>query len=104
MLEQVNDEFFDEAGTRRVSNRAVVSSILAFFGGLGATLMPLPTLVAAAFLLIAIAVAISAIRTLNHPEARVIGGLRHVGIVLAGMGVVVATIGLGLRLLLALRG
>jgi hypothetical protein len=100
----MNDEFFDEAATRRVSNRAMVSSILAFVGAFGAALLPIPTLVAAAFLLVAIAVAISAIRTLNHPEARVIGGVRHLGIVLAGIGALVATIDLGLRVVLALRG
>jgi hypothetical protein len=99
----MNDEFFDEAATRRVSNRALVSSILASGGAVAAAISPLSTLVCVPFLLIAIAVAVSSIRTLNHPEARVIGGARHVGIVLAGIGVVVATIALCLRVFLALR-
>lgn len=67
-------------------------------------LLPFPPVVSVPFLLIGVAVAISAIRTLNHPEASVIGGARHLGIVLAALGGVAGAIGLALRALLLFHG
>ena len=96
----MHDEFFDEAATRRVATRAVISSILAFFGAGAAAIIPLSSIVMIPFLLIAIAVAISAIRTLNHPDAHVIGALRHVAIAVAGIGIGVAILGIAFRVFL----
>jgi hypothetical protein len=99
----MDDELFDEAATRRVAHRALVSAGLALAGATAAGIVPLHSAVTIPFLVIAIAVAVSAIRTLNHPEASVIGGVRHLGIVLAALGIVAGLIGLVLRVLLLLR-
>ena len=96
----MNDEFFDEAATRQVANRAVVSAGLALFGAAAAAIVPLASVVSIPFLLIALAVAISAIRTLNHPDARVIGGIRHAAVAAAGVGIAVAIIGIAFRVFL----
>jgi hypothetical protein len=93
----MNDEFFDEAATRQVATRAVISAILAFFGAGAAAVMPLAPIVAIPFLFIALAVAISAIRTLIHPDAHVIGALRHVATAIAGVGIAVAILGIAFR-------
>lgn len=92
----MDDEFLDVEATKRVAHRAMVSAVLAFVGS-GATGLPLPTVVVVPFAVIAIVVGVSAIRTLNHPEAKVIGGGRHLGIVLAALGIVGAVVGLAFR-------
>ncbi len=97
------DEFFDEAATRRVANRAVISAGLALFGGAAAAIVPLASIVVIPLLVVALLVAISAIRTLNHPDAHVIGGLRHVAIVVAGIGIAVAIVGIAFRTWLLVR-
>lgn len=96
----MNDEFFDEAATRQVAYRAVISAGLALFGAAAAALVPLASIVSIVFLVVALAVAISAIRTLNHPDARVIGGLRHAAIAAAGVGIAVALVGIAFRVFL----
>lgn len=98
----MNDEFFDEVATRQVANRAVISSGFALFGA-AAVVVPLASVVVIPFLLIALVVAISAIRTLNHPDARVIGGLRQVAIAAAGIGIGVAILGIAFRVFLLVR-
>jgi hypothetical protein len=100
----MDDEFFDAEATRRVAHRAVISAAIAFLGAGAATIVPLASVVAIPFLVIALLVAISAIRTLNHPDARVIGGLRHVAIVTAGVGIAVALLGLAFRTWLLVHG
>lgn len=100
----MNDEFFDEAATRRVAERAVISAVLAFFGGAAAAIVPLASPVAIVFLLVALAVAISAIRTLVHPDARVIGVMRPLAIAGAGLAIAVALLGVAFRVLLIIRG
>jgi hypothetical protein len=100
----MDDELFDAEATRRVVNRAMISAALAFAGGCGANFVPFSPYVVMPFLAVAILVAISAIRTLNHPEARVVGGQRHVGIVLAALGALAAAGGLILRIVWLLRG
>ena len=69
----MNDDFFDAEATRRVAHRALVSAALAFVGGFGGVIVPLSSVVVIPLLVVAIAVAISAILTLNHHEAAVIG-------------------------------
>lgn len=96
----MNDEFFDEAATRQVAMRAVISAGLALFGAGAAAIVPLASIVSIVFLVVAIVVAISAIRTLNHPDARVIGGLRHAAIAAAGVGIAVALVGIAFRVYL----
>jgi hypothetical protein len=98
------DELFDAEATRKVANRAVTSAALSFAGGGAAMLLPLPHAISIPFLAIAIAVAISAIRTLNHHEAAIIGGARHVGIVLAALGALAGVIGLVTRVIVLVRG
>jgi hypothetical protein len=100
----MNDPFFDEVATRKVSKRALVSSILAFMGSAAAAVTPLADLVKVPFLVVAIAVAVSALRTLNHPEARVIGGVRYLGVVLALLGAATAGLALVLTVLQLVRG
>ncbi len=97
------DEFFDEAATRRVAGRAVVSAAIALFGGAAAVVSPLASTVVIPFLVVALVVAISAIRTLNHPDARVIGGLRHAAIAGAGLAIAVALLGIAFRVFLITR-
>ncbi len=99
----MNDEFFDEAATRQVANRAVISAGIALFGSAAAAIVPLASVVAIPFLVIALGVAISAIRTLNHPDARVIGAIRHVAIAAAGVGIAIALIGIAFRVFLLVR-
>jgi hypothetical protein len=82
----MDDDILDVEATRRVANSALVSAALAFMGGFGGVLVPLSPIVVIPLLVIAIVVAISAILTLNHPEARVIGAVRHFGIVFAALG------------------
>jgi hypothetical protein len=89
----MDDEILDAEGSKRVANRAISSAALALFGAVGARILPglyLPI----PFYVIALIVGISATLTLNHPEARLIGGIRHVGIVIAVVGVVVAVLSL----------
>ena len=99
----MEDEFFDEAATRRVANRALASAALAFAGGTGGAIVPFPSVVSIPFLVIAMLVAVSAIRSLNHPEAKVIGGVRHLGIVLAAIGAAVAFLAIATRVFLLIR-
>jgi hypothetical protein len=93
----MNDEFFDEEGTRRVANRAVVSAVLALFGAGAAAVIPVSAWVSIPFLVIALGVAISAMRTLNHPDAHVIGGIRHAAIAACGIAIAVAILGTAFR-------
>ena len=97
------DDLLDVEATQRVANRALVSSILAFVGGLFGGLLPLPAVIILPLLVVAVVVGISAIRTLNHPEAKVIGGIRHGGIVMAAIGAVAAAIALASRTFLLLH-
>ena len=99
----MNDEFFDEAATRRVVNRAIISAGFALFGAIGATIVPLASLVTIPFFLIALAVAISTLRTSSHPDARVVGGTRHVAIAIAVVAIVMAILGLAFRVFLLTR-
>ena len=99
----MNDDLFDAEATKRVANRAMVSAALAFIGGVGGAFTPLSALVVIPLLLIAIAVAVSAILTLNHPEASVIGAVRHVGIVIAALGLLAALGSIVLRVFVLLR-
>ena len=89
----MHDEDLDVEATTRVAHRALVSAGLAFVGGVLARAV-LPSLVAIPFLIVALVVGISAARTLNHPEASVIGGARHFGIVLAILGALAAALSL----------
>ena len=98
----MNDEFFDAEATRRVAHRAVISGALAFIGGTGGGLVPLSAVVVIPLLLVAIVVAISAIRTLSHADAAVIGGIRWVGVVLAAVGGLGACGAIVVRLIIAL--
>ncbi|HEY1954457.1 MAG TPA: hypothetical protein VGH28_02575 [Polyangiaceae bacterium] len=91
------DEFFDEEATKRVAGRAVISAAIALFGGAGVAVVPLASIVAIVLLVIALGVAISAIRTLSHPDAAVIGGLRHVGTAAAAIAIGVALLGIAFR-------
>ena len=75
------DEEIDVEATKRVANRAVISAVIAFLA-VGPTVI-LPAIIAIPFLVIALGVGISAVRTLLHQDAAVIGGLRWVGVVLA---------------------
>lgn len=100
----MDDELFDEAATRRVANRALISACLACGGGIGGNVVPLAPIVVIVFLAIAIIVAISAIVTLNHPEARVLGGVRHLGIVLGALGALFAILGIVVRVIALVRG
>ncbi|HEY8078804.1 MAG TPA: hypothetical protein VIF62_31950 [Labilithrix sp.] len=100
----MDDDLFDEAATRRVANRALVSAALAFFGGIGGNVAPLAPIVVIVFLVVAILVGISAIVTLNHPEARVLGGVRHLGIVLGALGALLAAIGIVVRVIALVHG
>ncbi len=93
----MNDEFFDEAATRQVAYRAVISAGLALFGAAAATIIPLSAVVSIPFLGVALLVAISAISTLIHPDAHVIGATRHVATAVAGVGIAVALIGIAFR-------
>ncbi len=99
----MDDEFFDEAATRQVANRAVISSGIALFGAAAAAVVPLASVVVIPFLLIALVVSISAMRTLNHPDARVIGGVRHLAIAMAGVAIAVAVMGIAFRVFLLVR-
>jgi hypothetical protein len=99
----MDEDLFDEAATRRVANRAMISAALAFAAGAGGGFVPLASLVVIPVLVIAVIVAVSAIRTLNHPEARVLGGARHAGIVLAELGALGACVSIVLRVLVLLR-
>ncbi len=99
----MDDELFDEAATRRVANRAMISAGLACFGGIGGNIVPLAPIVVIVFLVIAILVGISAIVTLNHPEARVLGGVRHLGIVMGALGALFAAIGIVVRVIALVR-
>ena len=99
----MNDEFFDAEATRRVAYRALVSTALAFVGGFGGVIVPLSSVVVIPLLVVAIAVAISAILTFNHHEAAVIGGVRQVGIVVAALGALAACGAIVLRVVLLLR-
>jgi hypothetical protein len=65
--------------------------------------VPLSSIVVIPLLVIAIVVAISAILTLNHPEASVIGASRHVGIVIAALGMLAAFGAIVLRVVMLLR-
>lgn len=100
----MDDEIFDVEATRRVANRAVASAGLAFVGGIAGNVVPLAPLAIVPFLVIALIVGISAIRTLNHPEARVIGVIRHVAIVGAAIGSLLAAVGAALRVYALVRG
>jgi hypothetical protein len=99
----MDDESLDVEATRRVANRALVSSGLAFASAVAGGTAPLSSAVVIPFELVVGVVAISAMRTLNHPEARVIGDVRHVGIVLAALALVAAGLGLALRIVLLAR-
>jgi hypothetical protein len=99
----MDPDIFDADATRRVANRALVSAALAFVGGFGGVLVPLSGVVVIPLLVIAVAVAVSAILTLNHPEASVIGGARHVGIVIATLGALAACGAIVLRVIVLLH-
>jgi hypothetical protein len=99
----MDDDLFDAEATRRVANRAVISAGAAFAGGVVGNIVPLAPLVIIPFLVIAVLVGISSIRTLNHPEAHVIGALRHVGIVGAAIGALLGAVGTALRIYVLVR-
>ena len=99
----MEDEHFDAEATRRVANRAMISAGLALAGAIGGTVAPFPALVVIPFLVIAVAVGISAALTLNHAEAHVLGGVRHVGIVLGSLGAAFALIGIVLHVIALVR-
>lgn len=98
----MEDEFFDVEATKKVAMRAMGSALTAFFAGAALLVLPFSPYVVIVFQVIALVVGISAIRTLNHHEARVIGGVRHLGIVLAALGSVAAVVGGVLRVLVIL--
>jgi hypothetical protein len=82
------EEDLDVVATKRVANRAMVSSVLTFFGVFGAyaSSFVLSPIVSAVFVLIVLGVAISSIRTLLHPDAAyVMGGIRWLGISLCAI-------------------
>jgi hypothetical protein len=99
----MDDEFFDAEATRKVAHRALLSALSAFIGGGAAAIFPLASSVMIVVHVIVLVVAVSAIRTLNHPEARVIGAIRHAGIVLAAVGGLAAIMGIALRVLFVFR-
>ena len=89
------EEDIDVLATQRVVNRAMLSSVLAFFGVFGAyaSSFVLSPLVSMGFLLIVLGVAVSCVRTLVHPDAFVTGGIRWLGVALgaaAALGAVLA--------------
>ena len=91
------EEDLDVAGTQRVVNRAMISSVLAFFGAFGAyaSSFVLSPVVSAVFVLIVLGVAISAIRTLVHPDAvYVAGNIRWLGIGLSGISILLSLVDL----------
>jgi hypothetical protein len=91
------EEDLDVAGTQRVVNRAMVSSVLAFFGVFGAyaSSFVLSPVVSAVFVLIVLGVSISSIRTLVHPDAvYVAGSIRWLGIALSGISILVSVLDL----------
>jgi hypothetical protein len=100
----MQDEFFDADATKRVANRALVSALLAFLGGSIAAVLPFSPIFVLPFLVIAVLVGISAVRTLNHHEAHVIGGIRHLGIVAAVLGILAGLVGIALRVYVLVHG
>ena len=100
----MDDDLFDEAATRRVANRAMISAGLACFGGIGGNLVPLAPIVVIVFLAIALLVGVSSIFTLNHAEARLLGGVRHLGIVMGALGALFALFGIVVRVIALVRG
>ncbi len=99
------DEDIDVLGTRRVVNRAMVSSVLGFVGVFGAyaSSFVISPIVSAVFVLIVLGVSISAIRTLLHPDAAyVAGSIRWLGIslsALASLASVLALVAFAVRVL-----
>jgi len=75
----------------------MISSVLAFLGVFGAyaSSFVLSPIVSAVFVLIVLGVAISAIRTLVHPDAvYVAGNIRWLGIALSGISILLAAVDL----------
>jgi hypothetical protein len=84
----------DRQGAVRVATRAVVRAGIALFATVASPLVALMfgPVFGVVFGVAAIGLAASSLNTLRHPQASVVGGLRVLGLVLAGIVILIGVL------------